>query len=53
MEYVEHMSLWMDIKCIYLTIVTVLKKDSAEISEQGIKGEIEELKHQEEYTRVV
>jgi len=53
LEYVEHMSLWMDIKCIYLTIVTVLKKDSAEISEQGIKQEIEELKHQELYTKVV
>ena len=53
LEYVEHMSLWMDIKCIYLTIVTVFKKDNAEISEQGIKGEIEELKHQEVYTRVV
>lgn len=53
LEYVDHISLWMDIKCIYLTIITVLKKDSAEISEKGIKQEIEELKRQELYTKVV
>lgn len=52
LEYVDNMSFWMDIKCIYLTIITVLKKDSAEISEQGIKEEINELKHQEAYTKI-
>ena len=32
LEYVDNISLWMDIKCIWLTIVTVFKKDNAEIS---------------------
>ena len=54
LEYVDNMSLWMDIKCIWLTIVTVFKKDNAEISEQGIKEEIEELKHANvTYTKAV
>lgn len=53
LEYVDNMSLWMDIKCIWLTIVTVLKKDNAEISEQGIKEEIEDLKEQRVYTKAI
>ena len=53
LEYVDNMSLWMDIKCIWLTIVTVFKKDNAEISEQGIKEEIEDLKHQEAYSKAI
>lgn len=53
LEYVDNMSLGMDIKCIWLTIVTVLKKDNAEISEQGIKEEIQELKEQEAYTKAI
>lgn len=53
LEYVDNISLWMDIKCIWLTIVTVFKKDNAEISEQGIKKEIEDLKSQEIYTKVI
>lgn len=53
LEYVDNMSLKMDIKCIWLTIVTVLKKDNAEISEQGIKEEIEELKEQEGYIKAM
>lgn len=53
LEYVDNMSLWMDIKCIWLTIVTVFKKDNAEISEQGIKEEIEDLKEQETLTKAI
>lgn len=45
-EYVNNISLWMDIKCIWLTIITLFKKDEAEISESGIKGEIEQLQEQ-------
>lgn len=53
LEYVDNISLWMDIKCVYLTVVTIFKKNNAEISEQGIKNEIEDLRHQEVYTKVV
>lgn len=53
LEYVDNISLWMDIKCIWLTIVTVFKKDNAEISEQGIKNEIEELKEQGNLTKAI
>lgn len=45
LEYIDNISFLMDIKCICLTIITVFKKDNAEISEEGIKKEIEELKH--------
>lgn len=44
LEYIDNMSFFMDIKCIWLTLVTILKIDNAEISEQGIKEEINELK---------
>ena len=47
-EYVDNMSLWLDIKIFFLSIVAVLKKTSAEISEIGIKEELEELKEQRE-----
>lgn len=53
LEYVNNMGLLMDIKCIWLTIVTVFKKDNAEISEQGIKDEIEDLKRQGAYTKAI
>lgn len=44
--YVEHISMWLDIKIVFETIVQVFKKTNAEISEQGIKEEIKELKEQ-------
>lgn len=53
LEYVDNIGLLMDIKCIWLTILTVLKKDNAEISEQGIKMEIEDLKKQGAYSKVI
>ena len=44
--YVEHISMWLDIKIVFETIVQVFKKTNAEISEQGIKEEIKELQEQ-------
>jgi len=53
LEYVDNISLWMDIKCIWLTIARVFTKDSAEISEQGIKKEISDLKKQNTLTKAI
>lgn len=53
LEYIDNISLWMDIKCIYLTVVTVFRKNNAEISEQGIKEEISELKEQKIYSKAI
>lgn len=47
-EYVDNMSLWLDIKVFYWSVIAVLKKADAEISESGIKEEIEELREQKE-----
>ena len=41
--YVEHISLWLDIKLVFETIVQVLKKTNAEISEREIMEEIKDL----------
>ena len=43
-EYVDNMSLKMDIKIIFLTIKSVLSKEGAELSKSGIKEELEALK---------
>ncbi len=51
--YVNNFSFFMDIKCIWLTIITVFKKDNAEISEQGIKEELQELKENKIYNKTV
>ena len=48
--YVDHISLWLDIKLVFETIYQVFKETDAEISEQGIKEELRELKEQEDYT---
>ncbi len=53
LEYVDNMSLWLDIKLVFETIVQVFKKTNAEISEQGIKEEIEDLKRQESLTKAI
>lgn len=42
--YIEHISMWLDGKILFETIVQVLKETNAEISEQGIKNELRELK---------
>lgn len=44
--YVEHISMWLDVKIVFETVIQVFKKTNAEISEQGIKEEIRELKEQ-------
>ena len=48
--YVDHLTLWLDIKLVFETIYQVFKETDAEISEQGIKEELRELKEQEQYT---
>lgn len=50
--YIEKMSLWMDIKIFFGSIIAVFKKTNAEISENGIKDEIEELREQNEHVNV-
>lgn len=48
--YVDHISMWLDVKIVFETIIQVFKKTNAEISEQGIKEEIRELKEQNKET---
>ena len=45
-EYVDNMSLWLDIKIFFWSIVAVFKKTNAEITETGIKDELEDLRNQ-------
>ena len=46
------MSLWLDIKVFYWSVIAVLKKSDAEISEDGIKEELEELRGQKEQVKI-
>lgn len=48
LEYIDNMSLWLDIKIFYWSIIEVFKKTNAEISENGIKDELTELREQKE-----
>ena len=50
--YVDHISFWLDIKLVFETIYQVFKETDAEISEQGIKEELKELKEQDIATKV-
>ena len=50
--YVDHLTLWLDIKLVFETIYQVFKETDAEISEQGIKEELRELKEQDAVTKV-
>lgn len=52
LEYVNNMSLWLDIKIFFLSIIAVIKKTNAEISENGIKDELTELKEQKENVHI-
>lgn len=52
LEYVDNMSLWFDIKIFFWSIVAVFKKTNAEISENGIKDELIELREQKEKVHV-
>ena len=47
-EYVDNMSLWLDIKIFWWSVIEVFKKTNAEISEDGIKDELTDLKEQNE-----
>ena len=51
-EYVDNMSLLLDIKIFFGSIIAVFKKTNAEISENGIKDELEELREQNEHVNV-
>lgn len=48
LEYVNKISLWLDIKIIFLTIKTVFSKSGAEMSKSGMGQEIETLKENKE-----
>ncbi len=48
LQYIENMSLWLDIKIFVWSIIAVFKKTNAEISEDGIKDELTELREQKE-----
>ena len=50
--YIAKMSLWFDIKIFFGSIIAVFKKTNAEISENGIKDELEELREQNEHVNV-
>lgn len=52
LEYVDNMSLWFDIKIFFWSIVAVFKKTNAEISENGIKDELTDLREQKEKVHV-
>lgn len=53
LEYVDNMSFSLDLKIFFGTIVAVFKKTNAEISEDGIKDEIEDLKEQNKYGKAM
>lgn len=56
LEYVKNANILLDIKIIFWTIQKVFTREEAEISERGIKEEIEDLKNQsreKEYQEVV
>ncbi len=44
LKYVENISFTEDLKILFLTFIIVFKKSGAEITEQGIKEEIQYLK---------
>ena len=46
LEYIEHYSLWTDIKVVFLTIKTVFSKKGANAGKDTIKTELEDLKNQ-------
>ena len=50
-EYVDNMSFKQDVKLIFETVKTVFSKANAEITESGIKKEINELKESQMYAK--
>lgn len=53
LEYIKKMSFLYDIKIFVNSILAVFKKTNAEISEMGIKDEINQLKNMQEQTKHV
>lgn len=51
LEYINKRNLWLDTKIFFASIVAVFRKTNAEISEKGIKNEINQLKKMQEQTR--
>ena len=43
-EYVDNMSFILDLKIVFMTIKSVLKREGAELAKSGIKDELDELK---------
>lgn len=52
LEYVEKMSLSLDIKIFFWSVIAVFKKTNAEISENGIKDELTDLREQKEKVHI-
>lgn len=52
LEYVEKMSIWLDIKIFYWSVIAVFKKTNAEISEDGIKDELTDLRENKEKVNI-
>ena len=52
LQYVDNMSFKQDIAIVFETIATVFSKTNAEITENGIKEEINELRESKEMTKV-
>lgn len=52
LEYVEKMSLLLDIKIFFWSVIAVFKKTNAEISENGIKDELTDLREQKEKVHI-
>lgn len=52
LEYVDNMSFKQDIKLVFETIKAVFSKANAEITEQGIKQEIQDLRESREISKV-
>ena len=52
LQYVKNISFKQDLKLLFETIITVFSKTNAEITENGIKEEITELKESKEMSKV-
>lgn len=52
LEYVDNMSFRQDLKLVFETIKAVFSKANAEITEQGIKQEIQDLRESREMSKV-
>lgn len=51
-EYVDNISLWLDIKIFIWSVIEVFKKTNAEITEMGIKEELNDLRKRKESAKI-